>query len=65
MILSYDAFEETLEEQKQKDNRLTVIESQMKALLTTLGNIKDQSQVNQISQTLYDSCILKKTVRKE
>ena len=59
MILSYDAYEETLEEQKQKDNRLTVIESQMKALLSTLGNIKDQSQVNQMAQTLYDSSILK------
>ena len=31
----------------------------MKALLSTLGNIKDQNQVNQMAQTLYGSGILK------
>jgi integrase/recombinase XerD len=65
MVLTYDAYTETLENQKEKEYRLTVIENQMKALLSTLGNIKDQSQVNQMAQTLYDSSILKKTVREE
>lgn len=59
MVLTYDAYSETLENQKQKEDRLTIIENQMKALLATLGNIKDQIQVNQMAQALYDSNILK------
>jgi integrase/recombinase XerD len=59
MVLTYDAYNETLENQKQKEDRLTIIENQMKALLSTLGNMKDQSQINQMAQTLYDSNILK------
>jgi hypothetical protein len=63
--LTFDAYSETLENQKEKEDRLTVIENQMRALLSTLGNMKDQSQVDQMAQTLYDSSILKKTVREE
>jgi hypothetical protein len=59
MVLTYAAYSETLEDQKEKEDRLTVIENQMRALLSTLGNMKDQSQVNQMAQTLYDSNILK------
>ena len=59
MVLTYDAYAETLENQQEKEDRLTIIESQMKSLLSTLGNIKDQSQVNQMAQTLYASGILK------
>jgi integrase/recombinase XerD len=49
MALTYDAYSETLENKKEKEDRLTVIENQMKALLSTLGNIKDQNQVNQVA----------------
>jgi integrase/recombinase XerD len=59
MVLTYDAYTETLENQQEKEDRLTIIENQVKALLSTLGNIKDQSQVNQMAQTLYASGILK------
>jgi hypothetical protein len=62
MVLTYDAYSETLENQKEKEDRLTIIENQMKALLSTLGNIKDQNQVNQMAQTLYGSGILKEVV---
>ena len=62
MVLTYDAYTETLENQKQKEDRLTVIENQMKALLSTLGNIKEQSQVNQMAETLYSSGILRDVV---
>jgi hypothetical protein len=65
MVLTYDAYSETLENQKEKEDRLTIIENQMEALLSTLGSIKDQSQVNQMAQTLFDSSILKKAVREE
>ena len=33
MVLTYDAFQETLEEQKKKDDRLATIEEQIKALM--------------------------------
>jgi integrase len=59
MVLTYDTYSETLENQKEKEDRLTIIENQMKALLSTLGNIKDQSQINQMAETLYTSGILK------
>jgi integrase/recombinase XerD len=65
MVLTYDAYNETLENQKEKEDRLTIIENQMKALLSTLENLTDQSQVNQLAQSLYDSHILKKTVVEE
>ena len=35
MVLTYDAYSETLENQKEKEDRLTIIENQMKALLST------------------------------
>jgi integrase/recombinase XerD len=58
MVLTYDAYSETLENQKEKEDRLTVIENQIKALMSALGNTKDQNQVNQMAKTLYDSKIL-------
>ena len=58
MVLTYDAYSETLENQKEKEDRLSVIENQMKTLITALGNIKDQSQVNQMAQTFYSSGVL-------
>lgn len=67
MVLTYDAYNETLESQKEKEDRLATIEnqfntmqSQMQSLLSSLGTIKDQNQVNQMAKTLYNSKILKK-----
>ena len=61
MVLTYDAYSETLENQKEKEDRLSIIENQMKTLISALGNIKDQNQINQMAQTLYGSGILKNT----
>jgi TolA-binding protein len=65
MVLTYDAYNETLEIQKEKEDRLTIIEkqfntmqSQIQSLLSSLGSIQDQNQVNQMAKTLYDSKIL-------
>ena len=65
MVLSYDSYNETIENQKEKEDRLTTIEiqfntmqSQIQSLLSSLGTIKDQNQVNQMAKTLYDSKIL-------
>ena len=66
MVLTYDAYEESLKEQEKKEDRLTTIESrfntlqsQIQSLLSSLGTIKDQNQVNQMAKTLYNSKILK------
>ena len=65
LVLSYDAYNETLEEQKQKEDKLAVMEDkfnimqlQMQTLLTTLTNLKDQGQIDQTAQILYKSGIL-------
>jgi hypothetical protein len=54
--------------QKEKEDKLTVMEkqfntmqSQLQALITALGSIKDQNQVNQTAQMLYKSGILNNT----
>lgn len=68
MVLTYDAYSETLENQKEKEDKLSIMEkqfntmqSQMQTLISSLGNIKDQSQVNQMAQKLYSSGILNTT----
>lgn len=54
-------------EQKIKDDRLATVEqqfsimqSQMQSLISSLGSIQDQNQVNLMAKTLYNSKILKK-----
>jgi integrase len=61
MVLTYDAYSETLEKQQEKEDRITVMEKQMQALLTALGSIKHQDKINDLSKTLFDSGILKTT----
>jgi hypothetical protein len=66
MVLTYDAYSETLESEKQKDDKLTtmekqfnVMQSQMQSLVSTLSKLTEQGQVNAVAQTLYSSGILK------
>jgi hypothetical protein len=61
MVLTYDAYNETLDEQKKKEDKLTVIEgqfntmqSQMRALITALGNMDGNNRV-QFAKQLYRS----------
>jgi integrase/recombinase XerD len=68
LVLSYDAYNETLEEQKKKEDKLAVMEerfnamqSQMQTLIRLLGGIQDQNQINQTAQILYKSGILNST----
>jgi integrase len=60
------------EEQKMKDDRLAIVEeqfsimqSQMQSLLSSLGSMQDQNQVNQMAKTLYNSKILKTSSLKD
>jgi integrase len=59
MVLTYDAYSETLESEKQKDDRVSILEKQMQSLVSTLSKLTEQGQVNTIAQTLYSSGILK------
>ncbi|MGH9976225.1 MAG: hypothetical protein ACRD8Z_10385, partial [Nitrososphaeraceae archaeon] len=66
LVLSYDAYNETVEEQKKKEDKLAAMEnkfntmqSQIQALIATLANLKDQGQIDQTAQILYRSGIVK------
>jgi len=68
MIMSFEGYQQALESQKEKEDKLTVMEkqfntmqSQLQTLITALGSIKDQNQVNQTAQMLYKSGILNNT----
>jgi hypothetical protein len=72
MVLSFSCYQEALKEQESKDNKITLLENQLeiqsnqlKALISALGNINDQSQVNQMAQTLYSSGILNASSSKD
>ena len=65
LILSFAAYNETLEEQKKKEDKLTAMEdkfntmqSQIQTLIRSLGNLKDQGQLDQTAQILYKSGII-------
>jgi integrase len=65
MVLTYDAYNETLEEQKKKEDKLTVMEErfndmqlQIQSLIVTLSGLKDQNQLDQTARMLYKSGIL-------
>jgi hypothetical protein len=60
MVLTYDAYSETLESEKQKEDRVSVLEKQMHSLITALGNLNEPVQINMVAQTLYNSGILKR-----
>jgi hypothetical protein len=65
VVLSFSGYPEALKEQKHKDEKINLIEkkqlevqsNQLKALISALGNITDQSHVNQMAQTLSSSGI--------
>ena len=66
MVLTYDAYRETLESEKQKhdrlisvEERLSITEHMIQQLITGLGKITDQQQLNIVAQTLFSSGLLK------
>ena len=63
MVLTYDAYNETLDEQKKKEDKLAIIEgqfntmqSQMRALITALGNMDSKRKV-EFAKQLYQTGI--------
>jgi integrase len=66
MVLTYDAYSETLESEKQlsiMEKQFNAMQSQMQSLVSTLSKLTEQGQVNTVAQTLYSSGILKEGVR--
>lgn len=66
MVLTYDAYNETLESQEEKENKLTIMEerfnsmqSQVQSLITALGNM-DQSTKNTFAKQLFNSGMYEK-----
>ena len=64
LVLSYDAYNETLEEQKKKEDKLAVIEdkfnimqSQMQSLLSIMGSVNNGEQKREIAKRLIEEGI--------
>jgi integrase/recombinase XerD len=67
MVLTYDAYNETLEGQKQKEDQLNSVQSQLnsmqsqiQSLMSAFSNMKEQPRVDSMAKTLYSSGILVK-----
>jgi hypothetical protein len=72
MVLTYDAYNETLEGQKQKDDKIDSLEntvntmqSQIQSLMSAFSNMHEQPQVDTMAKTLYSSGLLVKAENKE
>src|SRR6187200_1971259 len=68
MVLTYDAYNETLEGQKEKDDQLKSVQSQLdsmqsqiQSLMSAFSNMKEQPQVDDMARTLYSSGLLIKS----
>ena len=66
MVLTYDAYSETLESEKQKEDKLSVMEerfnnmqSMLESLITALSETGDQQQFNLMAEKLVTSGVLK------
>jgi hypothetical protein len=66
MVLTYDAYNETLEGQKEKEDQLNTVQSQLdsmqsqiQSLMSAFSNMKEQPQVDSMAKTLYSSGLIK------
>jgi integrase len=71
MVLTYDAYNETLENQKEKDdkigsmeNTINTMQSQIQSLISLFSIMKEQPQVDSMAKTLYSSGLLIKAAGK-
>jgi integrase/recombinase XerD len=72
MVLTYDAYNETLEGQKQKDDKISSLEStvdavqaQIQSLMSAFSSMQEQPQVDSMAKTLYSSGLLIKATTAE
>jgi integrase/recombinase XerD len=59
MVLTYDSYLETVQGQKEKEDRLSTVEDQLKSMVSVLRNMKGQSK-NEFAKNLFLSGIFKK-----
>jgi hypothetical protein len=59
MVLTYDAYNETLQGQKEKEDRLFTLENQMKSVVSALGNMEGQQKI-EFAKALFVSGVFKK-----
>ncbi len=65
MIMSFEGYQEALQSQSKKEDELKIMkeqfnnmQSQLQTLISTLGGITNQNQLNETAQMLYKSGIL-------
>jgi hypothetical protein len=56
MVLTYDAYSETVEEKQKSDNDLEILKQQMKSLISILGSV-DQEGKQEIARLLIENRI--------
>jgi integrase/recombinase XerD len=66
MVLTYDAYNETLEGQKRKEDQLNAVQSQLdsmqsqiQSLMSAFSNMQEQPQVDSMANILYSSGLIK------
>jgi hypothetical protein len=59
MVLTYDAYNETIEEQIKKEDDINTLKQQMQNLLSALGNM-DESSKNEWAKMMVKSGVYKK-----
>jgi hypothetical protein len=68
MIMSFEGYQEVLESQKEKEDKMTVMEKKfnnmqgmLEKLIAGLSNTTDQNQLNTMAKSLANSGVLKPT----
>jgi integrase/recombinase XerD len=57
MVLTYDAYSETIESAQQKEDEISTIKQQIQALILAVNSMKDQNQINNFIHQLYNAGI--------
>ncbi|MPZ07041.1 MAG: tyrosine-type recombinase/integrase [Nitrososphaeraceae archaeon] len=65
IVLTYDAYNETLQEQKEKEDKLlqmeekfNLMQSQIRTLMSVFGSLKNQNDIDTMAKQLFQSGIL-------
>jgi hypothetical protein len=68
MIMTFEGYQEVLESQKEKEDKMTVMEKKfnnmqgmLEKLIAGLSNTTDQNQLNTMAKSLVNSGVLKPT----
>ena len=59
MVLTYDVYNKTREIAQQNDDEIKTIKEQIQALILAVSSMKDQNEINNFAQHLFDSKIIK------